>query len=125
MRVVFDDRAGPAIVARFAALAEKGLSVTVCPPDDPDGKQAALAAAEALWHVLTPVTAAAIAAAPQLRLIQKIGSGVNTIDVAAAAAHGIAVCNLPGSNARAVAEHALLLMLATLRRLPKLDAALR
>jgi len=63
--------------------------------------------------------------APKLRLIQKVGVGVNTIDRETAAARGIAVCNLPGSNATAVAEHTLALMLATLRQLPQLDAAMR
>jgi phosphoglycerate dehydrogenase-like enzyme len=66
-----------------------------------------------------------IAAAPKLRLIQKIGVGVNTIDLDAAKARGIAVCNLPGTNARAVAEMTLALMLAVLRRLPRFDAAMR
>ena len=73
-----------------------------------------------LWHVLKPVTAQVIARAPKLRLIQKIGSGVNTIDLEAAKRRGIAVCNLPGTNSRAVAEMTLLLMLACLRRLPDL-----
>ena len=80
---------------------------------------------DVLWHVLKPCTAAMIAAAPKLRLIQKIGVGVNTIDLEAAKARGIPVCNLPGTNARAVAELTLALMLATLRRLPRFDAALR
>ena len=53
-----------------------------------------------------------IAAAPRLRLIQKIGVGVNTIDLDAAKARGIPVCNLPGTNSRAVAELTLALMLA-------------
>ena len=66
-----------------------------------------------------------IAAAPMLRLIQKIGVGVNTIDLDAAKARGIAVCNLPGTNARAVAELTLALMLAVLRRVPRFDAAMR
>ncbi len=65
-----------------------------------------------------------IAAAPRLRLIQKIGVGVNTIDLDAAKARGIAVCNLPGTNSRAVAELTLALMLAVLRRLPRFDAAI-
>ena len=64
-----------------------------------------------LWHVLKPATARTIAAAPRLRLIQKIGVGVNTIDLKAAQARGIPVCNLPGTNAQAVAEMTLLLML--------------
>jgi phosphoglycerate dehydrogenase-like enzyme len=78
-----------------------------------------------IWHVLKRCTAEMISAAPKLRLIQKIGVGVNTIDLDAAKARGIAVCNLPGTNARAVAELTLALMLAVLRRLPRFDAAMR
>ena len=78
-----------------------------------------------LWHVLEPCTAAMIAAAPRLKLIQKIGIGVNTIDLEAAKARGIPVCNLPGTNSRAVAELTLAMMLATLRRLPRFDASVR
>ena len=55
-----------------------------------------------------------------MRLIQKIGVGVNTIDLAAASARGIAVCNMPGTNSRAVAEMTLGLMLGCLRRLLEL-----
>jgi phosphoglycerate dehydrogenase-like enzyme len=75
--------------------------------------------------VLKPCTAAMIEAAPRLRLIQKIGVGVNTIALDAAKARGVPVCNLPGTNARAVAELTLTLMFATLRRLTRFDAALR
>lgn len=50
---------------------------------------------------------------------------MNTIDLDAARARGIAVCNLPGTNTKAVAELTLLLMLAALRHLPHLDAAVR
>jgi phosphoglycerate dehydrogenase-like enzyme len=78
-----------------------------------------------LWHIIKPVTAEVIARAPKLKLVQKIGSGVNTIAVDACKARGIAVCNLPGTNSRAVAEMALLLMLACLRRLRELDAGAR
>jgi phosphoglycerate dehydrogenase-like enzyme len=123
VKVVFHYAAGPDLAARLGAL--PGLRVTVCPEADDAGFLAAMADAEVLWHVLKPCTAAVIAAAPKVRLIQKIGIGVNTIDLAAAKARGIPVCNLPGTNSRAVAEMALLLMLATLRRLPQFDAALR
>ena len=78
-----------------------------------------------LLHVLEPVTAAVIEAAPRLKLIQKIGIGVNTIDLDAARRRGIAVCNMPGTNTQAVAEMTLLLMLATLRRLSQLDRLTR
>ncbi|HYL91288.1 MAG TPA: 2-hydroxyacid dehydrogenase [Burkholderiales bacterium] len=106
-------------------LAEKlrPLGVDLCPESDAQGFQKLLPGIEVLWHVLKPVTAEVIAAAPKLELIQKIGSGVNTIDVEAAKRRGIAVCNLPGTNSHAVAEMTLLLMLACLRRLPQLSAA--
>lgn len=80
---------------------------------------------EVLLHVLAPVSAAAIAGAPGLRLIQKLGVGVNTIALDAAKAQGVAVCNMPGVNAQAVAECALTLLLAVLRRTVALDAATR
>jgi phosphoglycerate dehydrogenase-like enzyme len=99
------------------------LGVELCPESDVQRFHAMLPQIEVLWHVLKPVTADVIGAAPNLRLIQKIGSGVNTIDIEAAKRRGVAVCNLPGSNSRAVAEMTLLLMLACLRRLPQLSAA--
>jgi phosphoglycerate dehydrogenase-like enzyme len=75
--------------------------------------------------VLRPVTATHIRQAPQLRLIQKVGAGIDTIDVAAAKAAGIAVCNLPGTNSRAVAELVVGLILAVLRMIPTFDAEIR
>jgi phosphoglycerate dehydrogenase-like enzyme len=123
VNVLLHYAAGPALRARLGAL--PGLSLRCVDEGDDAALLAALPETEVLWHVLQPANAAVIAAAPRLRLIQKIGVGVNTIDLEAAKARGIAVCNLPGANARAVAEMALLLMLACLRRLPQFDAGLR
>ena len=50
---------------------------------------------------------------------------MNTIDLEAARRRGIPVCNMPGTNAQAVAEMTLLLMLGALRRISMLDANLR
>jgi len=123
VKVLLHYAAGPALKARLAAL--PGLEVRFVAEGDDTALMAALPETEVLWHVLQPCTAATMAAAPKLRLVQKIGVGVNTIDIEAAKARGIAVCNLPGTNSRAVAEMALLLMLACLRRLPQFDAGLR
>lgn len=79
----------------------------------------------ALLHVLTPVTADFIASAPRLKLIQKLGVGVNTIALDAARDRGVAVCNMPGTNSQAVAEMALSLMMAVLRRTCFFDARTR
>ena len=114
---------GRDLAARLAAV--PGVNITICPEDDDALLARLLPETEVLWHVLKRCTAEMIAAAPRLRLIQKIGVGVNTIDLEAAKARGIPVCNLPGTNARAVAELTLALMLAVLRRVPRFDAAMR
>lgn len=79
----------------------------------------------ALLHVLTPVTAQFIASAPKLKLIQKLGVGVNTIALDAAREQSVAVCNMPGTNSQAVAEMALSLIMAVLRRTCFFDARTR
>jgi phosphoglycerate dehydrogenase-like enzyme len=121
VNVVFHYAAGPDLAARLRALSCD--TICIVPAVEPDA--ALLARTDVLWHVLAPASAGLIAAAPRLRLIQKIGVGVNTIDLEAARARGIPVCNLPGSNARAVAELTLALMLAALRRLPLFHAAMQ
>lgn len=125
MRVLYHYDAGPKLRARLAGLAAEGLEVQVCSEADDARLFELLPETEVLWHCLRPVDVAVLDAAPGLRLVQKIGVGVNTIDLDAARARGIAVCNLPGSNSQAVAEHALALMLAVLRRLRTFDALTR
>ena len=67
--------------------------------------------AAALLTAHAPVTEEMIALAPALRLVAKPGAGVDNIDVAAAARRGVTVTNVPGARGRAVAEHALFLLL--------------
>jgi D-3-phosphoglycerate dehydrogenase len=69
------------------------------------------------------LTADDLAAAPKLRVIGRSGVGVDRVDVEAARARGIPVVVTPGANARAVAEGALTLALALLKRMPELVAA--
>ncbi len=65
------------------------------------------------------------AAAKNLKLIIRAGSGFDTIDTKAAAERNIRVCNCPGMNSVAVAELTLGLMLALDRRIPDNVADLR
>jgi len=123
VKVVYHASAGPDLTARLAAI--PGLDIAICPEDDTARLATLLRDCDILWHVLRRCTADMIATAPKLRLIQKIGVGVNTIDLDAAKARGIAVCNLPGTNAHAVAEMTLALMLAVVRRIPRFDTSLR
>ncbi|HEY6576350.1 MAG TPA: phosphoglycerate dehydrogenase [Mycobacterium sp.] len=64
-----------------------------------------------------PVTAEMLARTTDLRVIARSGVGYDSIDVAAATARGIRVCNTPGVNHDAVAELTIALMLVTARRL--------
>jgi len=74
---------------------------------------------------VAPTTDAMMRRAPRLRLIQKWGTGVDKIDLAAAERHGIPVTITAGANAATIAEHAVLLMLAVLRRLVVADRGVR
>lgn len=65
-------------------------------------------------------------AAPALELVVFTGIGAaRFVDLPKAAAKGITVCNCPGYSDNTVAEHALALLLAAARHLPRLDADLR
>jgi phosphoglycerate dehydrogenase-like enzyme len=66
-----------------------------------------------------------LARATRLRVIGRSGIGVDNVPVEAARARGIPVVVTPGAGARAVAEGALALMLALLKRLPELGVAVR
>lgn len=52
-----------------------------------------------------------------LRLVVRVGAGVNNIDLAAATRHGVVVCNTPGTNARGVVELTIAAFLAMARNL--------
>ncbi len=125
MNIVFHYSSGPGLTAELESLSQQGLSVKQISVDDREGIDRAMGDCEVLWHVLDPITSEHINNAPRLKLIQKIGVGVNTIDVAAAEAKGIAVCNMPGTNSQAVAELTLLLMLSALRRASYFDYRIR
>jgi phosphoglycerate dehydrogenase-like enzyme len=103
----------------------EGLDIVVVNEQDEEGFAREIVDTDVFLHCLKPVTAEMIAMGPKLKLIQKIGVGVNTIDLEAARKAGIAVANMPGTNTTAVVEHTLALMLATLRRIGTFNSATR
>lgn len=62
---------------------------------------------------------------PQLLAVSTYGAGYDTVDVAACTAAGVCVMNQAGSNAAAVAEHTLGLMLGLSKRIAESDRRLR
>ncbi len=125
MKIVLQYKASPGFRRQIADVFGADDAVIVIDEADEAAFAKEMVDADALLHVLKPVTPEVIRAAPRLKLIQKIGVGVNTIALDAAQAAGVAVCNMPGSNSQAVAEKALSLMFAVLRQTLYLDALTR
>jgi D-3-phosphoglycerate dehydrogenase len=73
----------------------------------------------------TRFTARVFEQARAMRLLSIWGTGTDNVDLDAARAHGVTVTNTPGVSATSIAEHALALMLAVARRIPRLDAQTR
>jgi D-3-phosphoglycerate dehydrogenase / 2-oxoglutarate reductase len=111
----------------LALFREAGWEVEVSEPiKEPAQLAAALEGVDALLvRSATRVTADAIAGAAKLRVIGRAGAGVDTIDVDAATARGIAVMNAPDGNTLAAAEHALSLLFALARHVPRADAGMK
>ena len=65
------------------------------------------------------------AACPHLQLVSIWGTGTDNIDLEAARRRRVTVCNTPGVNAIAEAEHTFALMLAVARKLARIDRDMR
>jgi phosphoglycerate dehydrogenase-like enzyme len=118
----------PAGAHTGAVLAAAGLGVRLEP------KRGARSVADMLGLVASaagaivstdPFDAEVLAAAPELRVIARVGVGIDSIDLDAATARGVAVTKTPGANEATVADHTLALMLAALRRIPEHHAGVR
>jgi D-3-phosphoglycerate dehydrogenase len=72
-----------------------------------------------------PIDAEFLQCGPHLRWIARVGAGMENIDLKAAQQQGIACLNAPEGNARAVAEHALGMLLGLSKNIVKSDAEVR
>jgi D-3-phosphoglycerate dehydrogenase len=73
--------------------------------------------ADAVITQFAPINAAVIAAMEKARVIVRYGIGVDNVDLAAAAARGIPVCNVPDYCIDEVADHALAMILDLTRKI--------
>ncbi len=74
---------------------------------------------------LGQINSKVINAGKSLKVLSKFGAGVDNIDIPAATAKGLPVLNAFGANAKSVAEHAITIMMATIKKLRYLDTTLR
>ena len=86
---------------------------------------AGAAGADAVLVQYAQVTAEMMDALARLRVIGRHGVGVDSVDVDAATARGIAVCNVPDYGTEPVCDHAIGLALACARGIPRLDRGIR
>lgn len=86
------------------------------------GVPARIAGHEVVLANKSVIDGAAIAANPQLKLVALTATGVDNVDVAAARARGVAVCNLRDYCTDSVAQHVFALLLALTRRIADYDA---
>lgn len=83
------------------------------------------AGADAVLLDLAPMTAEAIQGLKACKVISRYGVGFENVDLEAATAAGIQVCNVPDYCMEDVSDHALALMLSCLRHVPMRDRAIR
>ena len=79
----------------------------------------------ALVATTPPTSSEVLSECPRLKAVSRMGVGVDSIDLEAATELGILVCNVPGENTGEVAEHAVALLLAVLRKIPQSIAGTR
>ncbi|MDI3307161.1 MAG: 2-hydroxyacid dehydrogenase [Acetobacteraceae bacterium] len=94
-----------------------GFELVVASPGSPDFAAAAAGAEYLLGFGDPAINDAFYRAAPRLKLYQLLSAGYDRCDIEAARRAGVPICNNGGANSTAVAEHAIMLMLALCRRL--------
>jgi phosphoglycerate dehydrogenase-like enzyme len=112
-----------------AMLPSDWKSVVVSSEVDGDGyvQKALPEAADADFYLvgLEYIGKELIQPAKKLKLIQRLGAGFDNVDLDSAKACGVPVANIPGANSVAVAEHAIMVMIAMLKRLAEADSSMK
>jgi len=106
------------IIAEAAEVRAFPLPEYPRPADIP--KEVREAVAHIVWHIL-PIDADFIQCLKHSRAVIRNGVGFDSVDIAAAAARSIPVCNVPDYGTEEVADHAIALAMALCRRLFQLD----
>ena len=107
------------------ALERRGLEVDVRLDLTPEQLIEAIPPYDAIIvRSATRITPEVIDAAENLKIIGRAGVTVDNINVDAATAKGITVCNAPTSNIVSAAEHTMALLLAAARRIPQANASM-
>jgi D-3-phosphoglycerate dehydrogenase len=117
--------AGPINAAGHANL-EREARVVLCEDETEAGFVKIAAEAQGILFRAKPrCSESLMAACKNLKVVGRHGVGLDTVDIPAATKLGVAVVHAPGSNSQAVAEHALMLMLVSVKRTVPIDRMTR
>jgi D-3-phosphoglycerate dehydrogenase len=125
VRIVITDCDHDDVQIERAVAAEHGATLTLAQCHSEDEVIEAAAGADGIVVQYAPITERVLDALPDLKVVGRYGVGVDTVDVAAATNHSVAVCNVPDYGTEDVSDHALALALSLGRGLPQLDRNLR
>ncbi len=121
MRVVITECDHDSFAAEHEVTDPAGVELVLTQSFTPQDLVANAAGADAILVQYASITAEVMDALPRLRAIGRYGVGVDSVDVAAATARGIAVCNVPDYGTESVSDHAIAMALAVARGIPRLD----
>ncbi|MFM7183886.1 MAG: C-terminal binding protein [Planctomycetota bacterium] len=116
MKIIVTDHAFDDLGIETAVAADAGAEVIAAQTKDPARLVATVADADAVITQFAPVNADVIAVMRRARAIVRYGIGVDNVDLAAAKARGIPVCNVPDYCIDEVADHTLAFILALTRQ---------
>ena len=111
--------------SEMEALSPIGAEIVDIPPGSEEDFIRGARDADALYAKARRITDRMIEGLERCRVIALGTVGVDSVDVAAATARGIPVTNVPDTFIEEVADHALMLILATYRRLTLMDRFVR
>lgn len=115
----------PQIKAAIAAAIPSDWTVRFVEENSLGSRAALIREADIVFVMAAPMPRELLAEAHRLRLIQKLGAGLDKIDLDFCRERGIGVARLQAGNSVPVAEHTILLMLASYRQLPQIDRRTR
>jgi phosphoglycerate dehydrogenase-like enzyme len=116
-RIVFSPKFPKPLLEVLESMKPAGFDIAVVDATGPEFLAAAKDAEYFMGFGRNPLGPDFYAAAKNIKLVQLISAGYNTIDLEAARRARVPVANNGGANSVAVAEHAVMLILATLRKL--------
>jgi D-3-phosphoglycerate dehydrogenase len=119
------DKFHPHIKAVIAKAAPANWTLRFIDDNSLAARVAVLRDADIAFVMAAPIPKELLAEAKRLRFIQKLGAGVDRIDLDVCRQRGIGVARLHAGNSIPVAEHTILLMLAVYRQLPQIDRRTR